>query len=1206
MLIIADSITPEGFTQARNARYGNTASRRNMMSMDNSQLLFLVFIYGALLFTIAWVSEQPGSGMSGVRWWRPLIYALSIGVYCSSWTFLGAVGQAVEHGWHYLPIYLGPIILMIGGWSMIRRLIQISARNKVTSIADFLGSRYGKYQPLAAIATLVLVTGTLPYIALQLRAVDIAWAAVNWQSVFSAETLSAGTQSTSFYTAIIMAWFAVVFGTRVIDGPDRLKGLITVIATESVVKLLAFVVVGGLALWLWYQAPSEHMHALPDFQHEQFFTARFYTELLLAACAILCLPRQFHVMVVEYQQPEDLSYARWLVPLYLAIFALLVIPLAMAGSAYLSGQSLSADSYVLALAGVSGNDFIVALTFIGVISAATGMVVVATIALSIMISNELIVPLWLRLSSRSYEHSANLGHSLRSIRRLSVVMVLVLSWLLERMMTAGEGLADIGLVSFAACAQLLPAILAALYWRRAHRSGVIAGLIAGMMIWAYCLLIPLLVSSDHSLMTHGPFGMEWLRPESMFIFGWTDSLTHGVLLSLSVNVLVFVLVSLRSSLTNLDLRQADAFMGNDDWYGESDQSDVTPSGIEVRQLQSLILPLFGAERCTRIWLEFENRLGHRLLPHDQAPRFVVHDIERDLAAIIGAVSARRAVTLLIGQKPLVLQDFVSLVGGTSRQIQFSQNLLQTTLETIPQGISVVDKDLKLVVWNQKYQEMFDYPSRLLYIGCDIRKIYYYNAVRGYLGTEDDPADALVAKRMKQLASGKPYRLERQLPDGKVIEIRGTPLSHGGYVTTYTDISDYHHTLHELEQTRAGLEDRVQQRTAELQSANDSLLEENELRAKVEQQLKTLDADRGRFMAAASHDLLQPVNAARLFTSSLINQVAHDPETSAETSLQLTVQQLDDALSQSERLINSLREISRLRSGKERPKREHIELSVLLQSLATEAGVLAENKGLEFRWHNSSAWIHSDPQLLRRVIQNFLSNALRYTPNGKVLLGTRRIKDGIRIGVWDTGPGIAPENQKVIFEEFERLPGSSAQGLGLGLSIANNISGLLGHNIGMLSEPGKGSVFWIDVPAGEKQQPVQPRVYVDPDLDQIQVLVIDNETQIQAGMQLLLEQWGCHVRTAGDLNQALRIWADNQPPAIILADYHLDRETGTEVLQALRYHWNKKIPAIVISADNSEDVRSEVLGQGYWFIAKPVVANALRMTMHKALRKKDQG
>lgn len=1162
--------------------------------MDSQSLLLIVTCYGILLFAIAWLTERYGHKINK-PWWRPLIYTLSIGVYCSSWTFLGAVGQAVNSGWHFLPIYLGPILLIIFGWGFLHRLITTSARNKITSIADFIGSRYGKYQPLAAAVTLVLVIGTLPYIALQLRAVEIAWSSTDWRS----DSVLGSDFNSSLVTAMVMAWFAIVFGTRVIDGPDKLRGLMAVISMESIIKLVAFVLVAMLAWSLLSDANIPLIVDLPQFNVQQILSPRFLTEMLLAATAIICLPRQFHVMVVEFQQESDLRYTRWLLPLYLGLFAILVIPLAQAGTVFLSDLGVPADSYVLMLPSWNGQSATLALAFIGALSAATGMVVVATIALSIMISNELIVPLWLRFSSHQKEHSSDLAGSLRLIRRISIVSILIMAWWLERILLNNENLAGIGLISFAACAQLLPAILAALYWPKAHRKGVMAGLIAGMFMWLYCLLLPLLLPADSALMNQGLFQLAWLKPHDLFYSGHWDVLSHGVFWSLSVNIFVFVFISKRSALTNLDVRQASAFIqSNNALYDGETPLDPSPSGIEVRQLQALAQPLFGDARSFDIWHEFEQQLGHRLLPTDQAPRFVVTAIESDLAAIIGAVSARKAIKLLIGQQPLFLQDFVSLVSGSSRQIQFSQTLLQTTLDTIPQGISVVDKDLKLVVWNQQYQQMFDYPQRLLYIGCDISKVYYYNAVRGYLGGDDDPVDAIVARRMQQLATGKPYRLERRLPNDKVIEIRGTPLANGGYVTTYTDVSDYDNMLSELETNKQKLEERVRSRTAELQEVNYSLIRENELRGRVESELKSVNASKSHFMAAASHDLLQPINAARLFTSSLLQLTKNEEN----TKLKQTVDQLDDALLQSEHLINSLRDISRLRSGKERPKREHFSLHELLKSLAAEAGIIAEDKNLNFHWVDCQGWLFTDRHLLRRILQNFLSNALRYTQEGKVLLGCRRIPGAMVIEVWDTGPGISEENRQRIFEEFERLPGSSMQGLGLGLSIAQNISQLLGHEISLDSILGKGSVFRIAVPIGEKKTIEQKRRFNDPNLANVKVLCVDNEPRILAGMQSLLEQWGCQVTTARDLGQALSLWREESAPQLVLADFHLDKETGMDVLQALQYHWQQPLAAVVISADNSDEVRDEVLAAGYLYLPKPIIANSLRMTMNRALRR----
>lgn len=1169
--------------------------------------LVLVCLYGGLLFAIAWLAERYGHRLRQ-PWWRPLVYTLSIGVYCSSWTFLGAVGQAVEDGWNFLPIYLGPILLVLFGWPFLRRLLIVSSRNKVTSIADFIGSRYGKNQRLAAIVTLVLVVGTLPYIGQQLRGVGIAWSAL-YGSVDSGGAFDSWS---SLIAALVMAWFAIVFGTRVLDGPNRYRGLVTAVAAESVVKLVAFVVVAMLAIRLLGDNSFDlaTAAAAPNFRLQQLTSPLFFTEMLLAGMAIVCLPRQFHVLVVEYQQRSDLRYTRWLLPLYLAIFAVLVWPLAQVGAQVFSGSGVHPDSYVLTLPRWAGAEATLALTFIGALSAATGMVVMATIALSIMISNELIVPVWLRSSSRRGQSASDLGNSLRFIRRGSIIAVLMLGWALERLMSHSEGLASMGLISFAATAQLMPAVLGALYWSRGHALGVIAGVLTGMLLWLYCLLLPTVLPEGHPLVVSGLFHVPWLTPTNLFGMGWLDPLSHGVFWSLLGNCVVFWGVSRRATFRLLDVRQADAFTRLR-WSLHQPQPDLEPSGIEVRQLQALMEPLFGPQRTLEMWQEFEHRVGHRLLPHDQAPRFAVTVIERDLAAIIGAVSAHRAMQLLVRQQPLQLQDFVSLMGGSSRQLQFSQTLLQTTLETIPQGISVVDADLHLVAWNERYQQIFDYPQRLLYVGCKIEKIYHYNARRGYLATHGEDLDVAVQRRLSQLRSGNPHRLERVLPDGLVIEIRGTPLANGGYVTTYTDVSDYHQMLDQLELAKETLEDRVDSRTIELSEANASLQRENDLRARVEQELKEVHASKSRFLAAASHDLLQPINAARLFVASLHDKLADLGEAADDTvdgelpgSLSSDVNYLDDALAQAEQLISSLREISRLDSGKERPKLEHFAIDKLLRSLASEAGALARKQGLEFKWVPSTVWVFSDAHLLRRVLQNFISNALRYTRHGKVLLGCRRHQHHLVVEVWDTGPGIAAEDRQRVFREFERLPGATAtQGLGLGLSIAQRISHLLGHTIELDSVLGKGSVFRIQVALGEEQlERPRPRLATDPRLSGLAVLCIDNEPVILAGMRSLLEQWGCEVAVASDLREALSLWPRASAPDLVLADFHLNDETGLDVLEALRYHWQQPLPAVVISADNSDEVREQVQQAGCLFLPKPVQPAALRTLMRRALRR----
>lgn len=1160
--------------------------------MNGQLLLLMASVYAGFLFFIAWRAES----------WRTVspkakaaIYSLSLAVYCSSWTFFGAVGGAVERGWYFITVYLGPVLVFTLCWPFLRRLLAVCSRYKVTSIADFIGSRYGKSQQLAAIVTVVAVLGSLPYIALQLKAVTLAWTTIA-QTDSGSFFQAASNSSTSFITALLMAWFAIVFGTRVIDGPRQHTGMITTIAVESIVKLVAFAAIAIVAVF-WLSSDQSPGWSLPKpLQDASTIDARFFTQLLLAMAAILCLPRQFHVMAVEQHSSRDLRAARRLFPIYLILFSVLMLPIAMAGNQLFAGIGVSADSFVLLLPMHAGSEALTALVFIGGLSAATGMVVVAAVTLSVMISNELVVPAWLR-RTRSERDITRIGVKLRLVRRIAIVVLLLLGWLLEGQLANFDGLASIGMVSFAAAAQTLPALVSALYWRGGHRNGVLSGLLAGISLWFYCLLLPAILPPDDPMLLNGPLGIDWLSPLGLFGTGGLDTLTHGVVWSLGLNALCFVLVSRRSRFTPLDKRQAQAFT-NLRQRAHFRGQDFDPMDIEVGQLQTLLQPLLGDLRDLQLWQEFERRLGHRLLPHDPAPRFVVTAVEEALASVVGAVSAHRAIELLRKQQPLQLEDFVSLMGGSSRQLQFSQQLLQTTIETIPQGISVVDDNMNLVAWNSRYEAMFQYPERLLYIGCPIANIYQFNAERGYFGDSD--VEATVQRRLALLQEGSAYRIEREMPGGRMVEVCGTPMPSGGYVSTYTDITDYHAVMDELEQSRDQLETRVKARTAELSAANDSLLQENKLRARVEKELGEVHKSKTRFMAAASHDLLQPVNAARLFVASLQDKI----ESSALQPLAHDVSHIDGALTSVEHLIGSLREIARLDSGKLQARREHFPVAQLLEPLRGEFAAMAAERGISLRAVPCGLCLYSDPQLLRRIVQNFLSNALRYTKEGKVLLGCRRQGDTVFIEVWDSGPGIAEADRARIFEEFERLGNAgydSQQGLGLGLSIARRTAHLLGHALSVDSQPGKGSVFRIAVPLGEVQSATVVAAPAQTELSGLNVLCVDNEPAILAGMQSLLSQWGCHVVCAPGLREALQHWPRAQAPDVVLVDYHLDEETGIDLLQALSLHWHTSLRAIVISADNSDETRRLVKDQGYLFIPKPVKPASLRASLRNLSR-----
>ena len=1169
-----------------------------------SNLLSLALLYICILFAVAWYADRSASrskeeGAQAGRFSlflgptsRGIVYALSLAVYCSSWTFYGAVGSATESAWSHAPIYLGPILLFLFGWPLIKRLLAVGARHRVTSIADYIGARYGKRQSLAVMVTFVATAAVLPYIALQFKALAQAWVIVGG----SVEEVEAIGGDTALLVAIVLAVFTILFGTRRLDGSERHRGVMAAIAVESVVKLLAFIAVAVLALSYLGKVPVEvRAEHTSQALGEVSFSADFIARTLISALAILCLPRQFHVMVVEAQENTRIGIARWLFPLYLSLFMFLVVPISIAGASIFSVSSnITPDVYVQLLPIALESKWVTVAAFIGGISAATGMVIVATVSLAIMITNEVVAPIVLRLNADSPAAVLKLGDSLRRIRQFTIAGILLAAWLVTQQIMGITWLAQIGFISFLAAAQLAPAVLAGLYWRKAHGIGVIVGLLAGLLLWFYCALLPAILPPDSPLLLRGLLDIGWLRPMHLLGISGEHRLAYATAWSLGVNVLALVSLSwlLRPSIA--DIRQARLFTDDPGPEPFSSDNEYQLSLIRVSQLQALLPPFMEPAELRQMWRQFEARYQQRLLPGDRAPGFVVDQVESVLARIIGATSAHQAMEQLESSQQLAYSDLAGMVSDASKLNTFNRELLQTTVESLLQGVSVVDKELRLVAWNSRYEEMFHYPERFLYVGCPIERVYRFNAERGILGGSL-PTEQEVSKRLDWLREGNPHRLERILPDGTVVDIRGNPLPHGGFVTTYIDITDYREVVTQLEEAKIELEARVASDSQNLSETNARLRQENRLRAQVESRLRDAHQTKTRFMSATSHDLLQPINAARLFTAALKPQLG---DTVGSNALRV-VDQIDGSLQRAEQLIAELREISRLDSGRQLPRRGHFPVSALFDSLSQEFLHPATAKSLRLSVAHSSAWLYSDQNLLHRMLQNLVANAVKYTREGRVLVGLRRRPEGAEIQVWDTGPGIAQQDQGRIFQEFERLQHQSAagdEGLGLGLAIVQRYADLLGHQLQLRSEPGQGTLFSLTVTYGQAQATRQEACAENPgrDLEGLKILCLDNETLILEGMEQLLQTMGARVNIAGNREQLLAHLVNGQRPDIILADYHLDDgDTGINVLLDARKHNGADMPCIIISADDSDVIRDRAKAAGYRFLPKPVNAARLR-------------
>ena len=509
---------------------------------------------GCLFLVAAWAD---GAGRRKLERHWPTIYALSIGVYCTSWTFYGSVGMATTRGFEFLAIYVGPAILFALCTPLLLHVVRVAKANAITSAADFVGSRYGRHQGVAAIVTVISVVGALPYIALQLKAVSSSLAVILGGELASGSAPFLFSGDLSVLVAVSLATFSILFGTRQVDATEHQRGLIFAIAVESVVKLVAFLGVGLYVTFAIFDGPShlaaaarETLGARSPFEREPDIST-WLTLIGLSFFAALLLPRQFHVAVVEGGGERDLKRAAWVFPAYLVLVNLFVVPVALAGLVLFgSGGGVDTDMFVITLPLAHGSPGMAILAFIGGLSAATAMVIVASIALSIMLGNEVIMPALLKARLVDPER-VDIGLVVLYVRRIAIVLVIALGFLYYRHGAGQQALAQIGLVSFAAIAQLAPAFFIGLFWREANARGAISGLLVGFAIWFYTLLLPTFATSSpaiEQLLAHGPFGIEALRPTQLFGVD-LDRLTHGVVWSLFANVVVFVLFSLARQTT---------------------------------------------------------------------------------------------------------------------------------------------------------------------------------------------------------------------------------------------------------------------------------------------------------------------------------------------------------------------------------------------------------------------------------------------------------------------------------------------------------------------------------------------------------------------------------------------------------------------------------------------------------------------------------
>lgn len=1073
-------------------------------------ILSVALIYVLGLFAIAYFGDRRArAGRSVID--SATIYSLSLAVYCTSWTFYGSVGRAAASGVGFLPIYLGPTLMALLWWFVLRKTVRIAKTNSITSIADFLGARYGQSTLLGAVVAVAMVVGITPYIALQLKAIaqtfEVLLAYPDVPATLVPPASRPFWQDTALGAAVILAIFGIMFGARDLDSSRRHEGLVCTIAFESLVKLLAFLAVGAFVTYGAFDGFVDLFRRIgerPDRAWLLGGDARFsygdWAALTwLGMMAILFLPRQFHMAVIGNTREAHIRTAMWMFPVYLLLINVFVLPLAFGGLlTFPDAPATAADYFVLTLPMHHHQQGLALFAFVGGISAATGMVIVESIALSTMVLNNIVTPLLIR---RGLTH--DISGLLLMCKRLAIAATIFLGYLYYQGIGESHTLVNIGLISFAAVAQFAPAFLGGLYWRRGTRAGALTGMGAGFAVWAYTLLLPSFVRSGwlpQSLLEAGPFGLAWLRPEQLFEIGGMGFWANTVFWSLALNATGFGLVSLHTRPSALEAAQAERFVGA---FGREPAQVPAPAGanrLTPARLEELVAKFMGREKARGA---FEGFFRARAIPDperigERDRRELLAFAERTLSGAVGAAAAQAiaegAGAVSTGRFDTIFEVF----GSVSQSLEQSREDLQRRVREL----SLLNEATRRIASTLEPRRMMDGVVELLarefdfdLLAIRIRDPDGRLRIRSQAGRQPgadvlagdpvardtDAGACFLDNRMivvedasrPEKAVALPTR-EAPGPRSSVhvpIAIEERPVgvlsaySSTGHVYFSPEFLQLFRTLavqlglglhnarlyRELGDLSRELERKVRQRTAELEEANRRLTELDRLKSDV--------------VSMVSHELRTPLTSIRSLSESLLES-REMPRERQEQFLAIITQE-SQRLS---RLIGQLLDLSRIEAGKMEWRPEPTDLAGLVTRAVEAHRGLFETKGVSLAVEGVDALppVVVDRDRIIQVVTNLLSNAVKFTPaGGEVRVRIRGEGGWAVVDVEDTGPGIPDDQVELIFERFRQIGDTltaKPEGVGLGLPISREI---VRHHGGSLrvarSETGRGSCFRMMLP-----------------------------------------------------------------------------------------------------------------------------------------------
>ena len=1234
-------------------------------------IVAVILLYVGCLFAVAlWVERKEGRGR---RWANtPIVYSLSLAIYCTAWTFYGSVGKAATSGMMFIAVYLGPTLAVFLWWTVLRKLIRIKNRHHITSIADFISARYDKSPVLAALVTTIALVGIIAYVALQLKSIFSSIAIIIIPGTLAAERYE---QYTGFVIVALMIVFTIVFGVRRLDPTERHEGMVMALALECLVKLGAFLAVGIFVTYQMFDGFGDIFQRLSESPFRNLMSlggtpetpyATWISYLVLSMSAILFLPRQFHIAVVENSDEDHIRTAMWLFPLYMLLITIFTLPIAAGG--LLKGLPVSgADNFVLTMPLNFGPNWLTMLTFIGGFSAATGMVIVCAMTLSTMMTNHLLLPL-----IHPFKKLSVLQRHLLECRWVAAGSVILLGYWFERQAGESYTLVTIGLVSFAAVLQFAPPIIGGLFWRRGNKVGALLGLNAGFIVWLYTLFIPSLIRSgwlQTDLIKAGPWGIAFLKPEQLFGLTGFDTISHAVFWSMFFNIGFYLLGSLCFAQSKEEQAIAEEFVD----ILSSEAVLIRPIRGEAdivleekrREIEALLGQYLGRDKAVALTLECIKSVGiegkNRIYAGEL---FELHGmVERRLAGSIGAASARKAmregmvlsadesrsisevyaeILADLNVTPADLrkkidfqQEREALLTAHSRELEEkirerdeqiverirteealrnSETRLSDLINLLPDATFAIDLNGVITLWNKAAEDITGARAQDM-IGKGDREysIPFYGERRPVLidlvftPSEDIEREYPNIKREGNVVFGESVTLSVKRGKAYMSGIAAPLYDSGGNVVgaveSVRDITERKQAEDALKEAHDTLEHTVEERTAELRATKEAAESANKAKS--------------IFLSNMSHELRTPLNAI-LGYSQLMQR---------DASIRSEQREYLDTINRSGehllRLINDVLEISKIEAHRAVIDHVTFDLPAMISDLHSMFSVKTDAKGLYFMLEGVNdlpRYVVTDEGKLRQMLINLIGNAVKFTEQGGI--SVRVLVEGgapddkhLVVEVMDSGPGIAGEELEKVFQAFEQTASGrrTTGGTGLGMPISREYARMLGGDITVTSRLGEGSTFRLEMDIREgsesdlKGMGHKSRVTgLVPGQEVPRVLVVEDLPESRTLLVSLLKMTGFEVREAVNGREAVDICAEWHP-RLIWMDIRMPVMDGMEATRLIKgSEAGGSITIVAITASGMLEDRNAIMTAGFDdFMRKPFREQEIFEIMAKYLGVKYQ-